>query len=194
MDIRRPGSIAELNFPGAGVRAHASGETSEIEMEVMGLFDEFRNPILRYAFSLGIPAHDAEEVTQEVFLSLFQHLKSGKSRRNLRGWIFRVAHNLALKHRHANQISRETITSDRAIAEEQLDPSPDPESQLSFRQRRMRLLAAVNALPEADQYCLRLRAEGLRYREIAAVLGISLGAVSLSLTQSLARLVRADGY
>jgi DNA-directed RNA polymerase specialized sigma24 family protein len=33
----------------------------------------------------------------------------------------------------------------------------------------------------------------LRYREIARVVGISLGAVSISLTQSLARLLRADG-
>jgi RNA polymerase sigma-70 factor (ECF subfamily) len=194
MDIRPPGTFAELSFPGAAADAHTPGAPSEIEIEVMALFDQFRNPILRYALSIGIPAHDAEEVTQEVFLSLFQHLLSGKSRRNLRGWIFRVAHNLALKHRRANQISRDTITSDRTIAEGQLDPSPDPESQLSFTQRRRRLLAAVKALPEADQYCLRLRAEGLRYREIAAVLGISLGAVSLSLTQSLARLIRADGY
>jgi RNA polymerase sigma-70 factor (ECF subfamily) len=60
-------------------------------------------------------------------------------------------------------------------------------------QRRQRLLAVVQALPANDQQCLRLRAEGLRYREIATVLGMSLGAVSISLTRSLARLARADG-
>ena len=42
---------------------------------------------------------DAEEIVQEVFLSLFQHLREGKSRANLQGWIFKVAHNLALKSR-----------------------------------------------------------------------------------------------
>ncbi len=77
-------------------------------------------------------------------------------------------------------------------AEQQHDPAPNPEEQLSSAQRQHRLLAVVHALPAADQSCLLLRAEGLRYREIAAVLGISLGAVSLSLTRSLARLVRAD--
>jgi RNA polymerase sigma-70 factor (ECF subfamily) len=64
---------------------------------------------------------------------------------------------------------------------------------LSWAQRRERLLAVVQALPDTDQGCLRLRAEGLRYREIATVLGMSLGAVSISLTRSLARLIRADG-
>ena len=57
---------------------------------------------MRYALSFGLPPHDAEEVIQEVFLSLFRHLRMGRSRRNLRGWLFRVAHNLALKRRMAN--------------------------------------------------------------------------------------------
>jgi RNA polymerase sigma-70 factor (ECF subfamily) len=73
-----------------------------------------------------------------------------------------------------------------------LDPSPNPEEQLLSLHRQRRLLAVVHALPEQDRCCLRLRAEGLRYREIADVLGISLGAVSMSLTRSLARLMCAD--
>jgi len=50
----------------------------------------------------------------------------------------------------------------------------------------------LQALPETDQQCLSLRAEGLRYREIAAVVGISLGSVAASLERSLDRLARAD--
>jgi RNA polymerase sigma-70 factor (ECF subfamily) len=185
-------SIDELPFPTAADVA-ISAQPFEVEREVMDLFEQFRNPLLRYALSFGLPVHDAEEVIQEVFLSLFRHLQLGRSRKNLRGWIFRVAHNLALKQRYANQRSCDKAASVWTIAEEQFDPSPDPEEQLSSAQRRSRLLAVVHALPEADQGCLRLRAEGLRYREIASVLGMSLGAVSISLTRSLARLIRADG-
>jgi RNA polymerase sigma-70 factor (ECF subfamily) len=184
-------SISGLSSPTIA-RAVLSAKPSEIEREVMDIFEQFRDPLLRYALSFGIPVHDAEEVTQEVFLCLFRHLQLRRSRKNLRGWIFRVAHNLALKQLYANQQSYKT-TSDRQIAEQHADPSPDPEEQLSSAQRRHRLLAVVKALPETDQGCLRLRAEGLRYREIGAVLGMSLGAVSISLTRSLARLIRADG-
>jgi RNA polymerase sigma-70 factor, ECF subfamily len=173
--------------------AALSAKPSEIEREVMELFEQFRNPLLWYALSLGVPVQDAEEIIQEVFLSLFRHLQLRRSRKNLRGWIFRVAHNLALKQRHANQRSRGRMASDWTMAEEPFDPSPTPEEQLSSWQRRDRLLAVVGALPEVDQGCLRLRAEGPRYREIAAVLGMSLGAVSISLTRSLARLIRANG-
>jgi RNA polymerase sigma-70 factor (ECF subfamily) len=186
-------SSNELNFLTAAATEARSAKPSEIECVVMDLFEQFRNPVLRFVLSFGIPVHDAEEVAQEVFISLFRHLQLGRSRRNLRGWIFRVAHNLALKQRYANQRSLDKTASDWKIVEKQFDPSPNPEEQLSSVERQGRLLAVVYAMPEADQSCLRLRAEGLRYREIASVLGISLGAVSISLTRSLARLIRADG-
>jgi RNA polymerase sigma-70 factor (ECF subfamily) len=172
--------------------AKAKAKPSEIEREVMRLFDEFRNPLLRYSLSFGLTIHDAEEVSQEVFLSLFQHLQMGKSRRNLPGWLFRVAHNLSLKRRYANLKSAGAETGEGEAAEQHLDLSPDPEEQVLFAQKRRRLLAVVHALPQEDQCCLRLRAEGLRYREIAAAAGMSLGAVAMSLARSLARLKCAE--
>ena len=185
-------SIDELSFPVTGADAPAVAP-SEIECEVMRLFEEFRDPLFRYALSFGICMHDAEEVIQEVFLSLFRHLQLGRSRKNLRGWIFRVAHNLALKQRYANRGLRDKMDAGEATAQEQFDPAPNPEEHLSNAQRQRRLLAVVDALGDMEQNCLRLRAEGLRYREIAEVLGISLGNVSNLLTRSIERLIRADG-
>jgi len=186
-----PESINQLPFPSL-MDAELSSPSSGIEHEVIALFEQFRDPLLRYSLSLGLSMHDAEEVIQEVFLALFRHLRLGRSRRNLRGWLFRVAHNLALKQRLANYSLLQRTTADPGMAEEHVDPCPSPEEQFSAAQRRSRLQAVVQVLPENDQHCLRLRAEGLRYREIALVLGMSLGAVSLSLTRSLTRLVRAD--
>lgn len=171
----------------------SSAKAAEIEYEVIRLFEQFRNPVLRYLLSIGLPVQDAEEITQEVFLALLRHLQLRRSRQNLPGWIFRVAHNLALKRRDANRQLGGAMTSDSLIAEMHPDPSPNPEEQACFTERRRRLSAVLRGLPENDQYCLHLRAEGLRYREIAAVLGVSLGTVSMSLTRSLARLTRAAG-
>ena len=170
-----------------------SAKAFRIEGEVLELFDEFRNPLLRYSLSLGLSIHDAEEVIQEVFLALFRHLHLGRSRKDLRSWLFRVAHNLGLKQRLAIQTSLQRTVWDASVAEGYVDPAFGPEEQLLAAQRCNRLRAVVVALPEKDQHCLRLRAEGLRYREIATVLGMSLGAVSISLTRSRARLARADG-
>jgi RNA polymerase sigma-70 factor (ECF subfamily) len=158
-------------------------EPSTLEEEVTDLFDRLRDPLLRYLASLGLTVQDGEEVIQEVFLSLFGHLRQNKPRTNLKAWTFRVAHNLGLKRCYSN---RQDAMAGGAIFE--IDPGPNPEEQATSRQQQKNLLGVVRALPAQDRRCLYLRAEGLRYREIADVLGMSLGSVALSLERSLGRL------
>jgi RNA polymerase sigma-70 factor (ECF subfamily) len=177
-------------FADAAPAAGLADSRDRLEEEVVALFDEFRDPLLRYLASFGLAFEDGEEVIQEVFLSLFQHLHRGKARDNLRGWLFRVAHNLALKRRY--RTLRDLGSRAEAGAEDLArEPGPSPEEQAVNRQTGRRLRAVVQALPEQDRRCLALRAEGLRYREIAGILDMSLGAVSLSLGRSLARIARA---
>ncbi len=159
---------------------------------MIALFDQHRAPVLRYLLSFRISVPDAEEVLQEVFLALFQHLRQGKSRANLQGWIFRVAHNSALKCRLRTRREIDLFSHVPGLADVTADAAPGPEESLAASERQRRLLAVVRVLPEQDQCCLSLRAEGLRYREIAEVLGISLGSVAASIEKSLARLMRAE--
>lgn len=162
-----------------------------LEKEVLDLHDLLRPRLFRYAISLGLKAQDAEDVIQEVFLALFRHLKAEKPRSNLQGWVFRVTHHLALKRRTlyrredcADESGRYSLTAGSVWS---------PEEQLIFSERQWRLRRIFAALSEADRLCLQLRAEGLKYREIAEVLGISLGGVANCLTRSLGRLRRSDG-
>src|SRR5215831_12020012 len=104
---------------------HQTGERASasvaLEEEVTGLFEQLRNPLFRYLLSLGLSVQDGEEVIQDSFLALFQHLKNGRPRDNLRAWIFRVGHNKALKVRH-----RRDSHSAPAVMDD-IDGSPDPE-------------------------------------------------------------------
>ena len=157
------------------------------------MFTQFRNPLLRYVSGLGLPSADGEEVVQEVFLALFQHLRRGRPRTNLKGWVFRVGHNLALKQRMRNGRRDKIYTADFEPSE---PPAPDlnPEDHFAGIQHREKLLAVIETLPELDRCCLYLRAEGLRYRQIAEILDISLGGVAELLGRTLARLHRVEGY
>ncbi len=179
------------SLPSAHANARSdSKKPSPLEEEVVRLFDQLQDRLLRYLFSLGLPASDGEEVIQEVFLALFLHLQRGKPRHNLRAWVFQVAHNLALKQRNTNLRNRPNqVDCEGAL----VDQAPNPEDQVAWNERRRRLWNVWQALPEQDRRCLSLRAEGLTYRDIAQVLDVSLGAVSLSLARSLARFTRADG-
>jgi RNA polymerase sigma-70 factor (ECF subfamily) len=172
------------------LRAGSAGSRTKLRDEVTALFDRYRDPLLRYLWSLGLTLPDGEEVLQEVFLSLFRHLDRGRPADNIRGWLFRVAHNLALRRRHRTRRESEAC-GESGVEDRAVDPAPNPEDRLADRQKRQRLMAVVGALPEQDRRCLFLRAEGLRYREIAEILDMSLGAVSLSLSRSLARMARS---
>lgn len=166
-------------------------EDCSIEEEVLSLFDPMCKRLLGYALNFGISAQDGEDIVQEAFLALFHHLQRNRSNDNLHGWLFRVTHNLALKRRL--KALREPVGFDLQELEGLApDPSSSPEERMLLRERYTRLQAALQALSLQDQLCLRLRAEGLRYREIAKVVGMSLGSVSASLSRSLARLEQAD--
>jgi RNA polymerase sigma-70 factor (ECF subfamily) len=166
-----------------------SAKPSPLEEEVVRLFDQLQDRLLRYLLSLGVPAPEGEEIVQETFLALFRHLQRGKPRHNLRGWVFQVAHNLALKQRRATQRNRQSLLEHDWTS---ANRAPDPEQQFATNQRHMKLASVLQALPEQDRRCLSLRAEGLTYREIAQVLEMSLGSVSLSIARSLARFARAE--
>jgi RNA polymerase sigma-70 factor, ECF subfamily len=182
----KPPAALELLLPRT-----IGGETTvqlDAESEVLRLFDEWGPGLRRYIASFGLGVEASDDVLQEAFLSLFRHLCLGRSRSNLTGWLFRVAHNLALKQRQRNRTQQSDVVAADAIA----DPADNPEQQVAGHQRRQRLRAVVRALPERDRQCLYLRAEGIPYRDIADTLGISLGSVAKSIARALARLSRAD--
>jgi len=178
----------------AGVSSTEEAKPTPLEEEVVALFDQLQDRLMRYLFSTGVPVQDGEEIVQEVFLALFQHLQRGKSRRNLRAWVFQVAHNLSVKRYVTKLRDRKHLVDPGAAPEADsfVDRAPNPEDQLLRNQSHARLQSVFRALPEQDRRCLSLRAEGLTYREIAQILDMSLGAVALSLGRSLARFTRAE--
>jgi RNA polymerase sigma-70 factor (ECF subfamily) len=169
-----------------------SAAPSGIEREVMDLFDHLGSRLLRYVASFGLGPEEAEDIVQEIFLALCRHLHRGRDRRDLRGWLFQVAHNLALRQRRQIRRRQAHASADEAVLSLRIDPTPNPEARLAHSERRRRLTSVVHALPVRDRRCLFLRAEGLAYRDIAAALGISLGTVAKSLARAITRLVNAD--
>jgi RNA polymerase sigma-70 factor (ECF subfamily) len=190
VDSSSPDSVVDLSLLPSDV---SSGHAAGVESDILILFDRCAPQLLRYVTSLGLSAEETEDVVQEVFLALFRHLRLGRDASNLTGWLFRVAHNLALRQRNKARRRRAHDVRDETLLRQQIDPAPDPETQLAQIERRRRLRAVVDALPERERRCVFLRAEGLTYRDIGAALCVSLGTVAKSLTRAMARLANADG-
>jgi RNA polymerase sigma-70 factor, ECF subfamily len=171
------------------VRISLRSTTAPPEDRVIELFDELRLPLLRNLVSLGLQATEAEEVVQEVFLNLFSHIQQEKPDEHLRAWIFRVARNLAFRrHRSKKRKPEDLFGLGPLQHQDPVDPRPNPEESVMNSDRRDQLMAAFNSFPDQVQQTLHLRAEGLRYREIAEVLGVSLTKVAGIVNRSLEKL------
>jgi RNA polymerase sigma-70 factor, ECF subfamily len=161
--------------------------TSSARDEVLVLFDACAPAVRRYVSSCGVAPDVADDVVQETFVALFQHLRKGGDRQNLRGWLMKVGYRLALKQRRGARRRARWQGPWSVDAIGVPDTTPGPEAACAAREDHRRVRAVLKALPERDRQCLYLRAEGLRYRDIAGVLGISLGAVAKSLARAIGR-------
>ncbi len=165
--------------------------TVRLEERIASLYEEFRTPLYRYLLSLGLVTQDVEEIVQDTFLRLYQHLHGGGAEENLRAWLYRVAHNLSVNSRKSR--SRLTEISPefwQHLSQSISDVAPGPEEQFLHRERMARVQKTLGELSWLQRECIHLRVEGFRYREIAEVLGVSSATVSSSLRNAIARLTK----
>ncbi len=153
--------------------------------EVTTLYRELREPLLRYLVCLGLTSDEAQDVVQDVFLSLHRHLTSGGAQDNIRGWVFRVAHNQARNRqgsyhrRFGEPFELETDSRRNEVT---------PEQVVLEKEKFRRLGKAMKLLSDSERECLLLRAGGLRYREIGEALGISISTVGDTIERAIRKL------
>jgi len=153
--------------------------------EVTALYRELRKPLLRYLVCLGLTSDEAQDVVQDAFLSLQRHLASGGDQEKIRGWLFRVAHNLA-RNRQTSYHRRFGETLDGA--KDFLAEDATPEQVVLEKEKLRRFAAAIQLLTKSERECLLLRAGGLRYREIGEVLGIAVSTVGDTVERAMKKL------
>jgi RNA polymerase sigma-70 factor (ECF subfamily) len=151
-------------------------------------YDQENVAIQRYLIFLGINADDAQEIVQESFLKLHEHLLARGDRTNLRAWLYRVAHNLARNAQSAHRSSRTDSLPDATVAGDLPANAISAEDALLADEQMRRLRQAMEQLTPAQKEALMLRTQGLKYREIADVLSLSVSTVGETIQRGLERL------
>jgi len=172
------GSMAADGRDGTGqiVGASAFSGTDHIhptkEEEAIALYDRMRPSLLTYLAGVGLSISEAEDVIHESFIRLFDRLNQKYDRQKLPGWIFRVAHNLAMDLFRDEQRSS-ALDDGMSLLETVLDSSFSPEEHLIKSEEIRRVQRALGRLTQQQRAAVLLRAKELRYREIASILGVS---------------------
>jgi len=155
------------------------------------LFEQLHVPVFRYLLRKTRDSGQAEDITQETFLRLFRHLREERMLDNPKAWLFTVANNLAIDaSRNESHVKDLDETAWKKLEESRSGLHPDPEKLMLQSERLDRLHLAVLNLTPLQRECLHLRAEGLRYREIASLLEISSSTVMDAVRRATLKLAR----
>src|SRR5262249_39187333 len=151
---------------------------------------QYATRVYRVAYGITRNEADAEEVVQDVFLTLFRKIDSFEGRAALGTWLYRVATNAALIKRRGKRVQLEVSLEaslpsflsdghregDRAFL--RADWSKTPEEELLSGEVRSLLGRALEALPDHYRAVLILRdIEEVSNEEAADILGESVGSV-----------------
>lgn len=165
------------------------------------LFDQHYPATTRFIFQLSrsFTREDAEEISQETFLSVIKSLSSFRSDSHLQSWIFQIASNKARdfldKRQAAKRGGQNTTLSLDAVHPETgltLDPPsslPGPDSALLRAEDKGHILDALHHLGDPCREVIELRYFGdLSYEEISSTLKLNVKTVSSRLSKCLDRL------
>jgi RNA polymerase sigma-70 factor (ECF subfamily) len=144
------------------------------------LFRRHRDSAYGIAYRLLGNAEDALDVVQEAFIHVMRGIDSFRAQSTFRTWMYRIVTHAALDYRRYRAVrssgSLDTETSAEPAATGPSNPAPDEEAQT--RDLRIAINRALENVSEKNRAALVLYAEeGLSYKEVAEVLGISVGTV-----------------
>jgi len=134
----------------------------------------------RLAASYTNTLSDRDDLLQETAFAIWQALPRFRGECSERTFAFRIAHNRAISHLTRNSAHKTDPLEEVEVG----DSTPGPELYYSQRQTAEKLRKAVRALPLAYRQVIMLTLEGLGYREISSVLGISESNVGARLTRA----------
>lgn len=145
------------------------------------LVRRYQRPITNYVFRM-LNDYDASlDVTQEVFIKVYNSLGKYSSEYKFSTWLYRIAHNAAIdyiRRRTPNQQSLESENKEGAFQLQIECPKPSPEKERERSEWRTEIASVVRCLPAAYRELILLRhAQDLSYDEIADVTGLPLGTV-----------------
>jgi RNA polymerase sigma-70 factor, ECF subfamily len=145
------------------------------------LVRRYQRPITAYVFRMVGDYDAALDVTQEVFIKVYNSLEKYSPEYKFSTWLYRIAHNAAVDHLRRNSVIPQSIEAENIDGTYELQiesRGPTPEENHERSEWRAEIETVVRCLPPAYRDLILLRhSRDLSYDEIAEVTGLPLGTV-----------------
>ncbi len=193
MDDARPdraSAAADASFrdldEAALVNATLAGQPAAFDLIV----ERHRRPVYQLCYRFVGNHEDASDLSQDVFLRAYRGLGSFRGKSSLATWLYRIGVNVCLNRVSVKTVPTEAI-DEAQYADTRSESAPD---RMLKRERAVRVRAAIARLPRTQRATLILRMyHEMSHREIADVLGSSVGTVKANFFHALGNLKKLLG-
>ncbi len=154
------------------------------------LTQRYKRKIYLTAYRILGNHEDADDITQEVIIKMYNSLSSFRKESSIFTWLYKITTNLSL-----NELKRKKIKNFFSLdsienyfaAEERVSP----EEKITKKELSVQIQKAINKLPEKQRTVFTLRYyDELPYEEISKILGTSVGALKASYFHALSKMIK----
>ena len=149
---------------------------TERERLFQELFAANRSRIQRLCFGYLGPGGDVDDLFQEVMINVWNALPSFRGEARPSTWLYRIAVNTALIHRRKRRPA-EPLPELR-------DPARGAQQSLEDAERLAALRTAIASLPDQDRLIMTLLLEGMSYKEISEITGLTVNHVGVKISRA----------
>jgi RNA polymerase sigma factor (sigma-70 family) len=145
------------------------------------IVDTWQNMVYNTALSIVQNPEDAEDITQETFVQVYQSVDSFRGEAKFSTWLYRIVVTKSLDHERKKKRKKRFAVLQTLFGEKEEIALPDfqhPGVVLEKKENAKELFKALKQIPDNQRIAFTLhKLEGLSYQEIAAVMDTTLYAV-----------------
>jgi RNA polymerase sigma-70 factor, ECF subfamily len=146
------------------------------------LVRQYSNPVIQICYKFVLKQQDAEDIAQEVFIEVYQSIKSFRGESKLATWIYRIAVTKCLDELKKRNRKKRLVAFGKILGLEEvvhwLVGGEMPDKTLLENEKRAEIMQALNTLPDNQRIAFTLsKIEGYSNAEIAAIMETTVLAV-----------------
>lgn len=160
------------------------------ELAFTRLVDEWKNMVYNTALGIVQNQDDADDITQEVFIQVYQSVSSFKGNSKLSTWLYRITLSKALDHEKRKKRKKRFGFMQRMFGgqdEEHLHPVEfdHPGVKMEKKEKARELFDALKKIPEKQRIAFTLhKMEGQRHEEVAEIMNTTVYAVEALMSRA----------
>ena len=148
------------------------------------LVERWQNQVFAFLLRMLGNPEDAQDLCQETFIRMIRSADKYQPQGQFQSWLFRIAGNQA-----RSRLRRQKIVRWVSLDPDRPDPpakTPDAYEQMAQEETRLEVTQAIDKLPARQKEALLLKQyQGLKYKEIAETMGLTVSAVQMLLHRAM---------